>query len=364
MTSIRFVGMDVHKDSVNIAVLDHGKNELTFEKQLSNDRARIGREMRRLAEGYTLLCCYEAGPCGYELKRFLDKMKVECVVAAPGLIPRRPTDRVKTDRRDAEKIVRMLRAGEIEPVHVLAPESEAVRDLVRCRDDVREDYLRRRLRLSAFLLRHGKVYRGSPWTQKHTAWLKALPWELPALQETFEQYWFAVDEARERLKRCDDLIDGYAGMEPWKTAVDILGCFRGIATLTGIALVSEVEDFRRFPHPRNFMSYLGLTASEYSSGNKRIQGAITKTGNKQLRRMLIEAAWHYRHKPLVSAHLAKRREGKPEWAIRLADKANDRLTRRYHRMMARGKSKNKVVTAIARELAGFIWASQVHGAAA
>jgi len=365
MKRIRHIGMDVDKEGVDLAVFDSDRTQPTLEKRILNDPKKIAGEMKKLQEGgYELRTCYEDGPCGYEIQRLMDRLGVSCIVVAPGLVPSRPTDRVKTNRRDAQKLGRMLQAGALDPIHVPTPETESVRDLVRCREDVKDDLVRRRHRLSKFLLRHGRVYRQTPWTMKHARWLKSLSWELPALKETFEQYLYAVREVEERLRRCDERIAEYAQQEPWKVPVGRLRCFRGVDTLTAMGLLTEIEDFRRFPNARNFMSFLGLAVSEYSTGNTRRQGGITKTGNGHVRRLLVESAWAYRHKPVVGYPLRQRRKGQPEWLITDADRAMSRLHRRFHRLTNRGKRSTVAVVAVARELAGFIWASQVDRRAA
>lgn len=359
MERIRHIGMDVDKDGIDLAVFDRDGMIPSLEKRIQNDPRKIEREMTKLREGgFELRVCYEAGPCGYELKRQMDRMGIWCAVVAPGLVPSRPTDRVKTNRRDAMKLGQNLRAGQLDPIHVPTPETESVRDYVRCREALKGDLNRRRNRMSKFLLRHGKVYGQAAWTQGHTAYLNGLEWSLPALKETFEEYLYMVREADERIKRCDDRIAEYAKQDPWKDAVSQLRCFRGVDTLTAMGLKSEIEDFRRFPHARSFMSFLGLGVSEFSTGKTRHQGGITKSGNGRIRRLLVEAAWQYRHKPAIGVGLRKRRQGQPAWLIHIADKAMNRLYRRYHRLVSRGKLPTVAVVAIARELAGFIWASQ------
>lgn len=359
MNRIRYVGMDVEKEGINLAVFDQEQAQPVVEKRILNDPKKIAGEMKRLQEGdHTLRVCYEAGPCGFELKRLMDRLGIDCIVAAPGLVPRRPTDRVKTNQRDADKLGRMHRAGEIEPIHVPTPSTESVRDLIRCREDLKDDVIRRRHRLSKFLLRQGRIYPATPWLLGHRQWLKTLEWELPAYEETFQRYRSAVVEAEEHVRSCDEKIADYAQQDPWKTPVGQLRCFRGIDTLTAMGLLTEIEDFRRFPDARTFMSYLGLTVSEYSTGSTRRQGGITRTGNGHVRRLLVESAWTYRHAPRIGHPLRQRRRGQPTWAIRLADRAMHRLHRRFHRLTSRGKPSTVAVVAIARELAGFVWASQ------
>lgn len=362
MKSIRYIGMDVDKEGIDLAVFDRDRVQPTLEKRILNEPRKIAGEMKKLQEGgYELRTCYEAGCCGFEIKRTMDRIGVDCILVAPGLVPSRPTDRVKTNRRDAQKLGRMYRAGEVEPIHVPTPETESVRDLVRCREDLKNDRLRRCHRLSKFLLRHGKVYPKTPWQWGHWTWLKALSWELPALEETFQHYLSAVLEVMERIRRCDERIAQYALQEPWKTHVGQLGCFRGVSTLTAMGILTEIEDFRRFPNARAFMSFVGLTVSEYSTGTTHRRGGITKTGNSHVRRLLVEAAWQYRLYPKIGSILRQRRQGQPEWAVRIADRAMDRLYRRFYRLThARGKPSQVAVVAVARELAGFIWANQVY----
>lgn len=363
MASIRYVGMDVDKVNIELAVFDEGASP-TLEKRILNDPQKIAKQMESLQrEGWELRTCYEAGPCGYELKRLLDRLNIGCAVVAPGLVPQRPSDHVKTNRRDAVKLARMLRAGEIASIHVPTEATEAVRDFVRLREDQKEDRLRCRQRLSKFLLRHGKIYMGHAWTQKHVQWMKSLPWDLPALQATFDQYRYAITELDERLLRCDEQIARYAEQDPWRATVGRLRCFRGIDTLTAMGLASEIEDFRRFAHPRPLMGFLGFGVMEHSTGNRRLSGGITKAGNIHVRRLLVESAWHYRHKPNVGVALRKRRDGQAESVIHIADKAMHRLQRRFLRLLAKGKSSHKAVIAVARELVGFLWACEVEHAA-
>ncbi len=364
MGSIRYVGMDVDKLNIDLAVFDDGAQQATVEKRIPNDPQKIAREMESLKRGgWELRCCYEAGPCGYELKRLMDRLGHWCAVVAPGLIPQRPSDHVKTNRRDAVKLARMLRAGEIEAIHVPTPQTEAVRDFVRLREDVKDDRQRCRQRLSKFLLRHGQIYPGKAWSQRHLQWMKKLTWEEPALKATFDQYLYAVSELDERIRRCDAQIGQYADQDPWRGPVGRLRCFRGIDTLTGLGIMSEIEDFRRFAHASSLMGYLGFGVIEASTGDRRITGGITKAGNTHVRRLLVEAAWHCRHKPAVGVQLRRRRQGQPESVILIADKAMHRLQRRFLRLVARGKDSNKAVVAVARELAGFLWACEVEHAA-
>jgi transposase len=286
-----------------------------------------------------------------------------CEVVAPSLIPVRPGERIKTDRRDAVKLVRLYRAGELTEVHPPTEPEEAVRDLLRCREDAKEDLMRSRHRLSKFLLRRGLIYTGgAAWSQKHSQWLARLSWELVGDAETFEDYRIAISQLEARIRALDTRIGELAQQDPYQQPVGWLRCFRGIDTVTAMTILAEIHDFRRFQTARQFSSYLGLVPSEYSSGDRMQRGGITKTGNSHARRILVEAAQHSRHRPAVGYKLRKRREGQPAWAIDHADRAMQRLWHRYRRLrLARGKHHNKVVAALARELAGFVWAIMQEG---
>ena len=305
-------------------------------------------------------CCYEAGPCGFELQRALTAEGIACEVIAAALIPRRAGDRIKTDRRDAIHLAVLYRAGALTAIHVPTDQEEAVRDLLRCREDIRADLLRARHRLSKFLLRHGRRFTAtkSTWSPRHHAWLRAQTWPLPALAQTHEAYLRAVDEAVARLRRsrrsCGRLL---VTLEPLRTPVQRLRCFRGMDDLTALTIAAELGDPRRFPSARGLMAYVGLIPSEHSSGTKRARGGITKTGNAHMRRVLVEAAWHYRHHPFIGKALRRRQQEAPEPAKQHAWRAQQRLYRRYQRLAARGKPKQHIVTAIARELTGFVWAA-------
>jgi transposase len=313
--------------------------------------------MKRESPG-PIRCAYEAGPCGYALQRKLLADRIDCRVIAPSLIPRKPGERIKTDRRDARKLGELLAGGLLTEVHPPTPEAESVRDLCRAREDAKEDQTRARHRLSKFLLRRGLIFgAGRAWSQGHQRWLRGLRLDHPADQATFDAYGLALDQAQERLRTLETQLAEWSQVQPYATPVASLRCFHGIDTTTAMTLVTELHDFRRFRHPRQLMAYLGLVPSEHSSGDRTRRGGITKTGNGHARRVLIESAWHYRHSPHVSATLRKRREGQPARVIALADRAHQRLSRRYRRMMNRGKPHNKVVVAVARELVGFLWAT-------
>jgi transposase len=287
----------------------------------------------------------------------LARAGIACTVAAPSLIPRRAGDRVKTDRRDADKLGRLYRAGELTLVTVPEEGHEALRDLVRAREDASVDLLRRRHRLSKFLLRHGHRYRdGKAWTQRHWAWIRAIHFTQPHSQAVLEEYQAAVVEQLEQLARFNQLLQQAADLPELAAKASPFQTLRGVSTRTALTVLAEVGDLRRYAKASHFMSATGLIPSEYSSGNRRRQGAITKTGNAHVRRVLVEAAWHYRHRPGPSRDLSRRRLGQPLPVISIARKAEARLHRKYQRLTSRGKRSTQAVVAVARELAGFLWA--------
>jgi transposase len=301
---------------------------------------------------------YEAGPTGFVLARKLEAIGVDCLVCAPGLIPRGPSDRVKTDRRDAERLVRLLAAGELRRVAVPSVEEEALRDLVRAREDLRGDLMRARHRLAKLLLRHEVGFDGpqANWTQAHLGWLAGVQLPQPASQRALEDYRGAVGALMIRREQLEAEIARALPDSPWAQAARRLMCLRGIDTLTAAGLCAEIGDFGRFRHPAQVMSYLGVVPSEHSSGEKRRRGPITKSGSQHARRLLVEAAWHYRRAPRVAGSLARRqRDGEPK-VIALSWKAQRRLHHVWNRMEQRGKRRTIIAVAAARELAGFCWA--------
>jgi transposase len=293
------------------------------------------------------------------LQRALQTDGVACEVIAPALIPRRPGDRIKTDRRDAGHLAVLYRAGALTAVHVPTEQEEAARDLLRCREDIRADLLRARHRLSKFLLRHGRRFTGTKkaWSRRHEAWLRAQTWAIAALDQTHQAYLRAVDEAVARLRAVERDLQALLTLEPLRARVERLRCFRGIDDLTALTIAAELGDAHRFPSAPSTMAFVGLVPSEHSSGTKRARGAITKTGNAHLRRVLVEAAWHYRHHPFVGQALHRRQRGAPEAVTRRAWAAQQRLYQRYRLLAGRGKPKQHIVTAVARELTGFVWAA-------
>jgi transposase len=356
--STTMVAFDQHAATTVAAVLLPGHRTPVLHT-LTSDSPTIVRFVDRLRRQGPVACCYEAGPCGFELRRALQARTIPCDVIAPALIPRRPGDRIKTDRRDAGHLAVLYRAGALTAIHIPTEQEEAARDLLRCREDIRADLLRARHRLSKFLLRHGRRFTATKkaWSKRHAAWLRAQTWPLPALDQTHRAYLRAVDEVLARLRDVETELRELLELEPLRGRVHRLRCFRGIDDLTALTIAAELGDPRRFATAPATMAFVGLVPSEHSSGTKRAQGGITKTGNAHLRRVLVESAWHYRHHPFVSATLRARQHGAPDDVIARAWTAQQRLHRRYQRLAARGKPKQHVVTAIARELTGFVWAA-------
>lgn len=283
--------------------------------------------------------------------------RVTCQVIAPALVPRKPGERIKTNRRDARKLAALLRAGLLTEVRPPTPEEEAVRDLCRARDDAREDLQRCRHRLGKLLLRRGLHFAGKNWTRAHRRWMATVEWAHPAERVVVDDYLLAIDQTEARLVELDARLGEIAQTEPYRESVGWLRCFRGIDTLTAMLILAELHDFRRFATPRALMAYLGLVPGEDSSGEKHRRGRITKMGNALVRRVLIETSWHYQHRAAVGPGLAARRAGQPGRVIAIADKAQQRLCRRFRRLTGEHKPAPKVVVAVARELAGFLWAA-------
>jgi len=356
--STLIIAFDQHAASVVAAVLLPGQRTPALHA-LSPDLPTIGRFVERVAGRGPVWCCYESGPCGFELQRFLQARHVACDVIAPALIPRRAGDRIKTDRRDAGQLAVLYRAGALTAIHIPSEQEEAARDLLRCREDSQADLLRARHRLSKFLLRHGRRFTGTKkaWSKAHDRWLRTQAWPIPALDHTHRAYLRTVDEAVARLRAIEEDLRGLVTLEPLRPRVQYLRCFRGMDDLTALTIAAELGDPRRFATAPRAMAFVGLVPSEHSSGTRQARGAITKTGNAHLRRVLVEAAWHYRHRPFVGAALRRRQHGAPAAIISQAWTAQQRLYRRYHRLQARGKPSQHVITAVARELTGFVWAA-------
>jgi len=357
MQSTTIIAFDQHAATTVAAVLLPGHRTAALHT-LSSQSPTILRFVERLRRHGPVTCCYEAGPCGFELQRAVQAHAIPCDVIAPALIPRRPGDRIKTDRRDAGQLAILYRAGALTAIHIPTEQEEAARDLLRCREDIRADLLRARHRLSKFLLRHGRRFTETKaWSKRYDTWVRAQTWLIPALDQTHRAYVRAVDEGVARLRAVDLALRDLLALEPLRSRVQRLRCFRGLDDLSALTIAAELADARRFPTAPSMMAFVGLVPSEHSSGVKRARGAITKTGNAHLRRILVEAAWHYRHPPFVGEPLRARQRGAPQTVIAHAWTAQQRLYRRYRRLAARGKPKQHVVTAVARELTGFVWAA-------
>src|SRR5437867_2559725 len=371
-TNLRYLGLDVHAETIAVAVAERD-GEVRPLGILPHRPDAVAKVIRKLASREQLRACYEAGPCGYVLYWQLTKLGVHCDVVAPTLVPRKPGDRVKTDRRDAAKLARCYRAGDLTPVWLPGAGHEALRDLARAREAAKQDQLRARHRLGKLLLRHGiRPPAGvKPWSQRHRRWLDTVSFDQSAQVATLADHLQEVDHAAARLERLEQALDEavQAAPAPLRAVIAALQTLRGIRQVTAATIVSEVGPLSRFAHPRQLMGYSGTVPSEHSSGRSVHRGAITKTGNAHLRRVLVEAAWAYRFSPKCAKGLRQRQRGQPAAITDLAWKAQQRLCTRYRRLLGRGKPTPHVITAVARELVGFIWAigvaaERAHTAAA
>ena len=360
MNSVLYVGMDVDKEKIAIAVLRGTETEVAEELVIRNEASSIRKRFIKLKGHGEVLACYEAGSFGFGLYRQLTDMDVTCKVVAPGLIPHRPMDRVKTDRRDARTLVRALRNGDLTGVYVPTKKDESVRDYLRMYEDTKTDLKRVKQRLLHFLLRRRFRYTESKnWTQKHKAWIRSLKMECPIDQETLSEYLSQIADLEERCQRIASRIEEVAEGEEYRNRVAALKAFKGIETLIALSLVVEICDFRRFAAAGQFMAFLGLVPSERSSGNKRRLGGITKAGNSHLRKLLIQSAWQYQSYHATSARLMKRRIGLESSLVSYANRAGRRLNRKYLKLVLKGKRTQVAATAVARELSGFIWGAMV-----
>jgi transposase len=350
--------MDVHKESIDIATGDDVAGEVRHTGAIGGDLASVSHLARKLeSTGKVLVFVYEAGPCGFGIYRMLRDRGHECWVVSPGMTPRSNADRVKTDRRDCLKLARLARAGELTPIHVPDETDEAMRDLVRAREDAVIMQRQARQRLGALLLRNDVRYNGkTAWSPAHRRWIAELKLPHAAQHIAFEEYAQGVDEAGKRIERLEAAIRDELGRWRWRPVVAALEAFRGIRTIHAVRLVAELGDLTRFASPRHLMGFLGLVPSENSTGSRRRQGAITKTGNSSARRALVEAAWAYRYGERVPVGIARRQSGLPKPVTDLAWKAQLRLCSRFRRLSARGLNRNKIIVAVARELSGFVWA--------
>jgi transposase len=358
MAQDKFIGLDVHKDTIVIAVAEGGRGgEVRNYGTISHDLHALVKALRKLGgPGITLHVVYEAGPCGFVIERRLRQLKIACIVVSPSLIPKKRGERIKTDRRDAIALARLHRAGELSAIHVPDAIDESVRDLARARSDAVSDQTRARHRLKGFLLRLGYKYRGkSSWTDAHRKYLRELELPLPVHKAVLEEGILAIEEADTRVQRLEELLAANAPRWRLYPVVQALMCLRGFQMVAATTIVAELGDTRRFDHPRQLMAYLGLIPGEHSSGSTRRQGSITKAGNAHARWMMIEAAQHYRLPPKVSCQLTERQRGQPRAICALGWNAQNRLYKRYWQLTHRGLMKGKIQVAIARELTGFVW---------
>jgi transposase len=359
MKKLRFVGLDVHARTIAAAVAEP-TGEVRSLGVIPNSPEAVRKLLKKLGCVEQLRVCYEAGPTGYALYWQLTGLGVKCEVIAPTLMPKKPGDRVKTDRRDAERLARSYRSGDLTAVWVPDQAHEALRDLVRAREAAKKDQLRARHRLGKFLLRQGRYPKGEmkAWTCKYMEWVSQEHFEQPAHEAVLSDYLNEVKQAGGRIRRLEAGIDTAVVTVPQhlREVIEALQALRGIAKISAVSIVAEVGELSRFASAKQLMGYSGTVASEHSSGERVRRGGITKTGNAHLRRIVVEAAWAYRHRPLCGGALKKRQEGLCSEVKQIAWKAQHRLHDRYSRLMARGKNKQQVVTALGRELLGFIWA--------
>lgn len=364
MDQLTHIGLDVHKDTIAVAVLRPGGSEVD-ERVIPNTPEAIRKLLRRYRDPDALRICYEAGPSGYDTHRTVASLGLSCDVIAPSLIPRRSGARVKTDRIDARNLARLHRAGELTCVRVPTSAEEAVRDLIRVREEVKSDRRIARQRIRSFLLRYGKRYPGpnDRWSFRFEVWARALTFEEPCATEAYQHLLAAYFVRDAQLTEMGRRVEELAGEEPFADPVARLRALRGIDTLTAITIASETCDFSRFPDAGSYMAFTGLTPSEHSSGASRHQGSITKTGNRHIRRVLVEAAWAYRHIPAVRGKLKKRLEGQAPEVVAYSWAAQCRLSGTFRRVAAR-KGAHTAVVATARELAGYVWGLMTENLAA
>jgi transposase len=364
----KFIGLDTHKETIAVSIADTKEKEVRYYGEIPNTEESLGKLVRQLKkDGATLSFCYEAGPCGYGIHRYLVGLGQACQVVAPSLIPKKAGDRIKTDKRDSMSLARLHRAGELTAVWVPDEAQEALRDLTRAREDMKLLQKQAKQRLSSFLLRHGKSYKGREnktdkaeksrnWTQAHYRWLESLQFSQAVQQIVFQEYVDTVKAMEKRVEALEAQLAQAVAESVFSPLIESLMALRGVNLVTASTIAAEIGDLTRFPSAPQLMKYLGVVPSEYSSGPSKIRGGITKTGNGHVRRVLVEAAWTYRFPARKTAHLQRRAKRTPEKIQEIAWNAQKRLCGRYKKLMDKGKLKVQVTTAIARELAGFIWA--------
>jgi transposase len=358
MKYTKFVGFDVHKETIAVAVAAEGREAAESLGTINNSPEAIAKLLRKLGSAKSLYFCYEAGPCGYGIYRQLTAAGSTCMVVAPSLIPRKPGERVKTDRRDAKKLAQLLRSGELTPVWVPDEKQEALRDLVRAREATLEDIIQKRNQISKFLLRLEKrpPHNVKTWTTKYWQWLNSLDFSQAAQGIVLKEYIHALEEAEAREKRLEKEITELVKNSEHAPVIAAFQALRGVGLITAVTVVAEAGDLSRFDSPKQLMSYVGLVPSESSSGGSRHQGRITKSGNAHIRRVMVESAWHYRRQPAVGAGLKKRQEGLSEEIKAISWQAQHRLNLKFRRLSGRGKPSQTAAVAVARELLGFLWA--------
>ncbi len=354
---IRYVGLDVHKDSIKIAVADEGREPAHFYASIPSENNKLIKRIKKLGTTKSIRCCYEAGPGGYNVYRALTAAGINCKIIAPSMIPKQNGKKVKTDRIDAENLAHYLRSGDLTDVWVPDETTESIRNLVRLREDARIARLKSRQQLNHFLLRKGRIYpRKTHWGLTHMRWIDTQKFTEEADNVALADYLRQVKLLEERVANIGEDLKFYSKHWEQNGLVECLQGLRGIAFISGVAIAAEIGDLKRFATAGKFMSYVGLVPSEHSSGQRERKGSITRCGNVIVRRLLVEAAWHYRHRPSKSRAITLRNEKLPIKIQDISWKAQERLHRKYMKLLMGGKAKNKVCVAVARELAGFIWA--------
>jgi transposase len=361
MNSVAYVGMDVDSRKIAMALLEAGAKQ-TEDRIVANEPQEVERYFSELVKRYeTVYACYEAGSCGFELWRQVTELGVVITVVSPGSVPRKSGDRVKTDRRDARKLARALRNGDLSPVYVPSVADEEARDYLRLYEDMKYDLKRAKQRLLHFLMRHGiRWTEGSTWTDAHWRWLRRLEFDSSVARATYEEYLTQIVDLTEKCQRIAAEIERIAQQECYREPVRRLKAFKGVETLIALSLVVEIGNFERFEKAEQFMAFLGLVPSEHSSGERRRVGGITKAGNSHLRKLLIQSAWHYRSYHPNSRTLLRRRQGLPADLVSYANRAGRRLNRKFLRIVFAGRPSQIAATAVARELAGFMWGAMLN----